>query len=78
MPRRRCVGATPTIVTPAAATGRPPGTVTRKVNAPEVPTTSDPSHTASERSGSVSRLYNSRSSGASGTPPKASSSTLYH
>ena len=37
-PRRRCVAATDTMVTPAAGTAAPPGTVSRKENAPAVPT----------------------------------------
>jgi hypothetical protein len=72
------VAATLTIVTPAAGTEAPPGTVSRKRNAPAVPTQSSPSQTPSERSNSVSEFHNSRSSADSGTPPKPRMRVSYH
>jgi hypothetical protein len=42
MPRRRCVGCTPTAVTPAAGS-TPPGTVSSKLKMPAVPTMRSPS-----------------------------------
>ena len=42
-PCLRCVAATLTIVTPAAGTAAPPGTVTWNAYAPAVPTHSAPS-----------------------------------
>ena len=49
MPRRRCVGRTPTTVTPAHGTG-PPGTVSSNGNAPAPPTIAPPSKAACIRS----------------------------
>src|SRR4051812_25847823 len=62
IPRRRCVGSTPTHVTPATGTYARPGTVRSKVYAPE-PATNDPfSTTAIIRSYStVSRSHSTRS-----------------
>ena len=77
-PRRRWVAATVTIVMPAAGTEVPPGTVTRKENAPEVPTHWSPSQIPRERSYSVSAFIISRSSDDSGTPPNARSRLSYH
>src|SRR5690606_26847838 len=77
-PRRRCVAATLTIVTPAAGTDAPPGTVSRNENAPAVPTHVSPSHTPTERPNSVSERHSSRSSSASGTPLKARTRVPYH
>ncbi len=71
------MAATLTIVTPAAGTDAPPGTVSRKLNAPAVPTHASPSQAPMERSTSVSDFHNSRSSDASGTPPKARISVSY-
>src|SRR4029450_1373607 len=50
MPRRRCVAATPTVVTPAIGSS-PPGMDTGIVNAPAVPTMSAPSNAARGRPG---------------------------
>lgn len=66
------------MVTPAAGTAAPPGTVIRKLNAPAVPTISSPSQAARERSNSVSDLSSSRSSAGGGGAPKARYSTAYH
>ena len=77
-PRRRCVAATPTMVTPAAGTAAPPGTVSRNRNALAVPTHTSPSQAPIERSTSVSSRHSVRSSADSGTPPKARSRLSYH
>lgn len=60
-------------MTPAAGTAAPPGTVTRKLCAPAVPTHSAPSQWPIARRGSVSEAYISRLSGENGTPPNANS-----
>lgn len=68
--------ATLTIVTPAAGTRAPPGTASRKLKAPAVPTTSGPSQMPIDRSCSVSASQSSRSSGESATTPPNASSRL--
>jgi hypothetical protein len=52
IPRRRCVGRTPTIVTPAVGKTASPGTVIRRLNAPAPPTIEPPSSAANVRSSS--------------------------
>jgi hypothetical protein len=42
-PRRRCVGSTPTQLTPAAGTAAPPGTVSWKEYAVAIPASTPPS-----------------------------------
>ncbi len=49
MPRRVCVGSTPTPVTAAASTRAPPGTTMSHGQAAAVPTTSLPSHAPNDR-----------------------------
>ncbi|GFE16941.1 hypothetical protein Sgleb_49880 [Streptomyces glebosus] len=70
-PRRRCVGRTLTIVTPAAGTSARPGTVSPKENAPAVATQSGPSQTPNERPVSVSSRRRARCSGLGGGSPNA-------
>src|SRR6266545_1017689 len=61
IPRRRCVGATPTVVTPDAGTCPPPGTVICSDTTDVVPTIWSPSSTANERPGSNSTRESSMS-----------------
>lgn len=77
-PRRRWVAATLTIVTPAVGTRAPPGTVSRKLNAPAVPTSVSPSQAARERSNSVVARSASRSSPEAGPAPKARYRASHH
>ena len=58
-PRRRWVGATPTMVTPAAGTSAPPGRVRSMVKVPVPPTHSSPSSAPMLRSGSQSEASSS-------------------
>jgi hypothetical protein len=69
MPRRRCVGRTPTTVTPPQRTV-PPGTVSSNGNAPAPPTIRSPSKAACMRSSG--RLLENRcaASSSAGQPPK--------
>src|SRR5437763_1737765 len=55
MPRRRCVGSTPTTVSPAARTVPPPGTVSSKGNEVQPPTIAPFSRAPKTREGSTSR-----------------------
>ena len=68
MPRRRCVGRTPTTVTPAAGTFPPPGTDIRNVNAPAPATIWSPSNAACMRSTSISFEKRSASSSCVSAP----------
>src|SRR5215217_4621193 len=69
IPRRRCVGRTPTPVTKPTSIA-PPGIVIGIVNAAVVPAITSPSNAAKKRSSSVSVRSNSTSSSV-GTPPNA-------
>jgi hypothetical protein len=73
-PRRRCVGWTETIVTPATPSWEPPGTVIRKLKAPAVETRSPSSQPAMVRSSSATLRHWARSSPDSGGLLKARSS----
>src|SRR6266511_483343 len=68
IPRRRCVGATPTVVTPAAGTWALPGTVICNEITEVVPTIWSRSNTARERPGSNS-TRESRMSSSVACPP---------
>ena len=74
IPWRRCVGWTPTIVTPAAGT-TPPGIVSSKLKMPAVPTIRSPSYAAMARSASKASLQFARSS-SRGISLKATSAGL--
>jgi hypothetical protein len=67
-PRRRCVGSTPTTVTPADFTVPPPGTERSNGNTPAPPTTRPFSRAAWRRSTAVHPTNRSTSSGAFSTP----------
>ena len=70
IPRRRCVGSTPTHVTPATGTAAPPGSVMSKLNAPAAPTHCPSSSAPRDRS--ISPLMRSSASCSSvGIAPNA-------
>src|SRR5882757_1164612 len=52
-PRRRCVGATPTMLNPAIGTTAPPGTVNAKSKYAAMPTTASSSHTTTAPSSAI-------------------------
>jgi hypothetical protein len=62
MPRRRCVGSTPTTESPAVRT-TPPGTVSSNGKEPQPPTIAPPSRAANTRDGSMKGTNRSASAG---------------
>ena len=74
-PRLRCVGSTPTAVTPDVGTVASPGTVTSISYAPAVPHSRSPSNAPKNRGHSVVATTCSRSGADNGDENAASSTT---